>query len=105
MNGDLFITLILFIVSGLPFFACGYLVAIKKRTSIIAGWDENSISDPDGYARIFGWSAILCGVFLAGSAYTFSANAISVYLFIGTIMMAVIVQLLVAGYCSKRYGT
>jgi|GEM_PF-5343980 len=104
MNGDLIITLILFTVSGLPFLACGYLVAIKKRTSIIAGWDENNVRDPEGYARAFGWTGILCGFFLAGSAYAFSANSISVYQWIGTTIAAVIVQLLAAGY-SKRYGT
>jgi hypothetical protein len=105
MNGDLIITSILFIVSGLPFLACGYLIAIEKKTSIIAGWDENNFNDPESYARVFGWTAILCGLFLAGSAYIYSANVISIYVFIGTIVMAVIVQLLAAGYCSKRYGT
>lgn len=105
MNGDLITTSLLFIVTGLPFLACGYLVAIKKKTSIIAGWDDKNVKDPESYARVFGWTGILCGLFLAIMAYAFSANAISSYVFIGAIVVTALVQLLSAGYCSKRYGT
>ena len=98
MSGDLITASILFTVSGLPFFACGYLVAIKKRTSIIAGWDDSNIKDPESYANVFGWTGILCGLFLAISAYVFSANAISSYVFVSSIVLAVIVQLLVSSW-------
>lgn len=105
MNGDLITTSLLFLVIGLPFFVCGYLVAIKGRTSIIAGWDERNIKNPESYAKVFGWTGILCALFLAVSAYTYSANVKSVFVFISTIIMAVVAQLVATGYCSKRYGT
>lgn len=104
MNGDLIITLILFSISGLPFLILGYLVAIKKKTSIIAGWDESNVKDPDSYAKVFGWTGIFCGLFLAVTTYIFSANTISVFMWIGSSVVAVFIQLLAAGYCNIKYS-
>lgn len=103
MNGDFITTGLLFLVSGLPFLVCGYLIAVKGKTSLIAGWNEEEVADPRSYARVLGWTGILCGVFLGISAYVYSAGVISIFLFLGSLLIAAFVQVLAAAFCSRRY--
>jgi len=95
---------ILFLVSGAPFLFCGYLIAIKKKTSIIAGWDDSNIKDPHSYAKVFGWTGILIGSLLGGCSFLFAANTISIVMFFTALMMSVIAQLFAGAFCKSRYG-
>lgn len=104
MSSNLVSALIIFAVSGLPFLVFGYLIAIKKRTSLIAGWDDRSVSDAESFANVFGWTGIFCGLFLLPSAYLFGANAISEGAFLTTLFVAVFLQLAAALFCKLRYS-
>ncbi len=104
MNADLVFTALLFSITGLPFLLFGYLIAIKKKTSLIAGWDNSSVSDPDRVAIVIGWSAILCGIGLAITAYLFSATTLSALGFVLSLIAAVAVQLVAAVFCKLKYS-
>ena len=104
MEGDLIFTAILFLVTGLPFLLAGYLIAVKKKLSLIAGFDENSATNPERYAAVFGGCAIACGVALGIAAYFFSAHSLSALEFTASIVLASLVQIITATFCKIMYG-
>ncbi|MFT4861505.1 MAG: hypothetical protein ACI95C_000715 [Pseudohongiellaceae bacterium] len=73
----LVLTALLFSITGFGFLLFGYLMVIIKKASFIAVWKESSVINPNRYATVFGWSAILCGISLAITAYLFSATTLS----------------------------
>ena len=53
----------------------GYLIAVRKRVNLIAGFDPERTTDPDEYALWIGTSAFLCG---AGLLVTWALIAVGI---------------------------
>lgn len=62
MNGMLLGFLIMMFAGALPCIALGYLVAVKQKRGLIAGWDASKISDPKAFAQWIGFSVFALGV-------------------------------------------
>lgn len=69
---------LLFILIGaaLPCIVLGFLVAVKQKRSLIAGWDEKKISNPQAFARLVGYSVLVLGVLLALIGFAWYAQLI-----------------------------
>lgn len=60
---ELLLGLILMILAGaLPCIIFGYLIAVKQKRSLISGWDESKISNPEAFAKLIGYSVLALGV-------------------------------------------
>ena len=42
----------------------GYLIAVKQKRVLIAGWDESKVSNPVAYAQLVGYSVLSLGLLL-----------------------------------------
>ncbi|GAB5386992.1 MAG: hypothetical protein Alis3KO_41150 [Aliiglaciecola sp.] len=63
---ELTIGLVVMIIAGsLPCILVGYLIAVKQKRGLIAGWDESKVSNPEAYAKLLGYSVLLLGVLIA----------------------------------------
>jgi NADH:ubiquinone oxidoreductase subunit K len=76
MNGQIFGMLIMIFMGALPCIILGYLVAVKQKRGLIAGWDESKIAHPEAYAKWIGYSVIVLGVLIAIIAISWSFRII-----------------------------
>ena len=42
----------------------GYLIAVKQKRGLIAGWDESKFSNPEAYAKWVGFSVLILGALI-----------------------------------------
>jgi hypothetical protein len=55
--------LVIMILSGaLLCVLLGYLIAVKQKRGLIAGWDESKVSNPTAYAQWVGYSVMILGI-------------------------------------------
>ena len=54
------------LAGAVPCILLGYLIAVKQKRGLIAGWDESRISRPVAYAQLVGYSLLVLG-FLIGA--------------------------------------
>jgi hypothetical protein len=64
MSGQIFGIFIMILLGALPCIVLGYLVAVKQKRNLIAGWDESKISHPEAYAKWIGYSVLVLGVLI-----------------------------------------
>lgn len=64
MDGFFLGFIIMIFAGALPCIALGYLIAVKQKRGLIAGWDESKISNPEAYAKWVGFSVLILGVFI-----------------------------------------
>lgn len=57
--------IILFFAGALPCIVFGYLIAVKQKRGLIAGWDESKISNPRAYANLIGYGVLLLGIVIS----------------------------------------
>ena len=69
MDELIFGTAIMIIGGSLPCVLIGYLIAVKQRRNLIAGWDESKVSNPEAYAKLLGYGALLLGILIAVVAF------------------------------------
>lgn len=53
MDPGVFIFLVM-LLSALPLYVLAYLIGVKKRVGLVAGYDPSRVADPDGLAN---WTA------------------------------------------------
>lgn len=56
---------ILLLGGALPCIVLGYLIAVKQKRELIAGWDESKVSNPKAFARLIGYSVLSLGILIA----------------------------------------
>tara|TARA_R110000868_G_scaffold292568_3_gene553098 strand:+ start:2094 stop:2453 length:360 start_codon:yes stop_codon:yes gene_type:complete len=67
---ELMFGIVIMILGGsLPCIIIGYLIAIKQRRHLIAGWDESKVSNPEAYAKLLGHSVLLLGILIGVVAF------------------------------------
>lgn len=57
--------IVMLLFGALPCITLGYLIAIKQKRQLIAGWDASQISNPAAFARLVGGSTLFLGLALA----------------------------------------
>ena len=62
MNELLIVLLSVAIFGAIPLIFVGYLVGVKQKRQLINGVDIESLSDPEGFARLLGHSISATGV-------------------------------------------
>ncbi|GAB5387023.1 MAG: hypothetical protein Alis3KO_41460 [Aliiglaciecola sp.] len=59
------LALVIILMTGaLPCMFIGYLIAVKQKRGLIAGWDESKISNPKAYAQLIGYGVFILGILL-----------------------------------------
>lgn len=104
MDGDLITTFLLFMPVGLPFLYFGYLIAVKKQTHLIAGWDAKRVHSPDQFASVFGWGLVCCAAFFLVVAYLISARILAVPGLIISILAIVVAVFGIGAYCKAKFS-
>jgi hypothetical protein len=69
----------------------GYLIAVKQKRGLIAGWDESKFSNPEAFAKWVGFSVLILGVLIGLIALTSYLELISENV---AAMLVVVVSLL-----------
>ncbi|MBD3586077.1 hypothetical protein HHX48_10035 [Salinimonas sp. HHU 13199] len=69
--------LIMLFAGSLPCIVVGYLIAVKQKRNLIAGWDESKISQPEAFAKWLGYSVLLLGVLIGLIAVAWFVGAIN----------------------------
>ncbi|MEM1187656.1 MAG: DUF3784 domain-containing protein [Pseudomonadota bacterium] len=57
--------LIAFVGAVIPCAVLGYLIAVKERRNLIAGWNEEKVRDAKAFGTLIGWSLMALAVALA----------------------------------------
>ena len=50
------------LLSALPLYVLAYLIGVKKRVGLVAGYDPSRVADPDGLANWVGLILFLIGI-------------------------------------------
>lgn len=63
--------IILFFGGTLPCIVLGYLIAVKQKRELIAGWDKSKVFNPKAFATLIGYSVLFLGIaiFIIGFAW------------------------------------
>ncbi len=105
----LFFGLIIMIFAGaLPCIVFGYLIAVKQKRGLIAGWDESKISHPEAYAKWVGFSVLILGVLIGLIALIWYLKLISdigMAIVLCAVSLIPIPCLLVANYRYGKHGS
>jgi hypothetical protein len=104
MDGLFFGLIIMIFAGALPCIIFGYLIAIKQKRWLIAGWDETKISHPEAYAKWVGFSVLIFGVLIGLVAliwYLGLISEIGMAILLGVVSLIPIPCLLIA---NARYG-
>ncbi len=97
-------SLIIFIAGVLPCTVLGYLIAIKQKRTLFAGWDENRVSDPKAFAGIVGWSLILMSLALAAVTLFWAVGGASELEFITSLLVVSLIPAVCLIYAKRKYG-
>jgi len=54
--------IILFFGGALPCIVLGYLIAVKQKRGLIAGWDKSKASNPAAFAKLISYSVLSLGI-------------------------------------------
>jgi len=72
---------ILLLGGALPCIVLGYLIAVKQKRELIAGWDESKVPNPKAFANLIGYSILSLGILIAvigGSWYLVIASLLPI---------------------------
>ncbi|WP_157812656.1 hypothetical protein [Alteromonas sp. MB-3u-76] len=69
MDGLFFGLIVMVFAGALPCIILGYLIAVKQKRGLIAGWDESKISNPEAYAKLIGFSVLGLGTLIGLIAF------------------------------------
>ena len=88
---------------GALFCILGYLIAIKQKRHLIAGWDESKITNPAAFANMVGGSILFEGCAFAAISLAEGAGIISDVYFVSALFAIVIMPIVVLVIAVKRY--
>lgn len=95
--------LILFFVGALPCIGLGYMISVKRVYSLISGWDESKVSDPESYAKMIGGSVLGMGVCFALLSVIWWLQIISVYAMVIVLTVVSFAPIPFMIYANKKY--
>ena len=102
---ELFFGLIIMIIFGtLPCTILGYLIAVKQIRSLIAGWDESKISNPEAYAKWIGYSLLTVGIAISGIALIWYLGVISDIGLASLLGAVTLIPILCLFIANSKYG-
>lgn len=107
MNGMFLGLLIILLFGALPCIVLGYLIAVKRKYGLIAGWDETKISNPTAFGQWVGFSMLALGVCigLIGGAWFFGLlDEISMTIALALVSIIPIPCIIIAMNKYKRHG-
>ncbi len=91
------VTVILWVLS--------YLLIVKKRADLVAGFDPAKIRDPDKYSVWVGYAASLCGVGLLGTWVLIAAEILAPRYMLPGVIISATVTIILAIFGSLRYSS
>jgi len=95
--------IILFFGGALPCIVLGYLIAIKQKRGLIAGWDKSKVSNPAAFAKLIGYSVLFLGIaiFVIGLAWYFGLTG-EIGMTV-TLIIASLIPILCVVIANKKY--
>ena len=96
--------IILILFGASPCIFLGYLIAVKQKHSLIAGWDESRISDPKRYASVVGYSVLVLGILLGLIAIAWYLSLIGEIQMTIALLVSSLIPLPCLVYANNKYG-
>ena len=104
MDNALFAFLIAIFLGSLPSITLGFLIAYKKKYSLLSGWDASRFSDPAAVGRVAGKSLILMGVLIFVVTGLWWKQIMNDLHMTFTIIPVVLIPFMAILYAGKKYG-
>jgi hypothetical protein len=108
MDGKFLGLFIMVLFGALPCIVLGYLIAVKQKHGLIAGWDESKISNPTAFGKWVGFSVLALGVCigLIGVVWFFGLlNEIHMTIALALVSIIPIPCLIIATKRYKQHGS
>ena len=103
MSGSGIATLIVICTAIVPCVVLGYLIIVKQKRNLIAGWDESKIFSPQEFASIVGWSLIVLAFFLTAVIVLWGMGSISESEFAFYLFVVSTIPLVGVVYARRKY--
>jgi hypothetical protein len=87
----------------LPSVILGYLIAVKQKRGLIAGWDESKISNPQAYARMIGYSLFALGFLISIVSVLWFLGLVDEIVFTIGLLLASLVPIPFFVLANKKY--
>ena len=102
MDPGVFIFLVM-LLSALPLYVLAYLIGVKKRVGLVAGYDPSRVADPDGLANWVGLILFLIGIaiVLMGLGVCLFIEKTLTLILIGVALITTLVIALIVG--TQKY--
>ena len=105
MSGKEIAAMIIVLTGIMPCGVLGYLVAVKQKRNLIAGWDESKVSNPQAFAAVVGWSLIALACALMAVTTYWATGSLSEAEF-GALLVAVsFIPLVGIVYARHKFGS
>lgn len=95
--------MIVLAIGSVPIFILGFVIWKFKVVEIIAGYDENKVTDKDGLARWVGIGLMLTSIAMIGSYFILEnfdfSNGLKILILVGVLNILLLVMVL----GTKRY--
>ena len=92
-----------FALVGLLCIVLSYLIGVKGKTSLIAGYDPSKVKDEKGLSRFFGIMTFILGLFTVLFPFVYGPEKAKPLIWLLYLVVPVIVITLVMIFGSSRY--
>ena len=97
------LNLVMLFAGALPCILFGYLIAIKRKWHLIAGWDESKVTNPAAFANMVGGSILFEGITLSAISIAEGTGVISDTIMISALLAIVMIPIVVLIIATRRY--
>lgn len=104
MDNTFLISIVFIVTCAFPCIVIGYLVAIKQKRNLIAGWDDALVSNPKLVAQIIGHSVTVLGIIIGISVISVAAGYLTFTQAGVAVCFGIALPLLASLYTTIRYS-
>jgi len=104
MDNTFLISIVFIVICAIPCIVIGYLVAIKQKRTLIAGWDDALVSNPKLVAQIIGHSVTILGIIIALAVISTATGYLTFTQYGVALCFGVTLPLLASLYTNIRYS-
>ncbi len=100
-------SLLIIIGMAFPSILVGYLIAVKQKRGLIAGWNESKCTNAKVYAQLLGYSLLIFGVLtvlITASLYYGLIDQIGWSIAMGLASLVPLVCVIIANYKYIKHG-
>jgi len=96
--------IIVLFTAVLPCLVFGYLIAFKGRRSLISGWRDSKISNPEAGGKIIGISLMVMALFLGLATLLWFLQLITETVLVYCLIPSSLIPVIALIYVNIKYG-